>query len=1038
MSAVALDNLPSGSSRDLRTGFQVSDSEADRERCVHSLIARWAAHTPSAPAVSYEGTTLSYGQLNQRANRLARHLRGLGIGIGSLVGVSMKRCPEMIVGLLGILKAGAAYVPLDPRLPRERLQFLVSDAPLPLILTCGACPAADPAVIVDLKDLDPAALDADDFDSGVASDDLVYVIYTSGSTGQPKGAMIPHRGLVNWLVWMRRAFDVTPADVVLKKAPLTFDVSAWELFLPLISGACLVLADSDRQFDPRYLAELMARTRVTIAQFVPSLMRHFFELDDLPDLSALRHVMCGGEVLTPKLQAQFLERLHAELCNSYGPTEASIGVTRWPCRRGDDRPYVPIGYAIDNTELYILDPDLNPVPPGEAGELYIGGVCVGWGYLNRPDLTAERFLPNPFNPDGHARMYRTGDLCRFLGDGSIDFLGRMDDQVKVRGVRIELAEVEKALGAHPGIEIAAVAAEERDEETFLCAYVVPGAGKALSERELRAFLRTKLPLSMIPSEFLFVESLPLSANGKIDRKSLKQFRAPARPALAAPRDEIEQQVIVIWKELLNTEDFGAQDDFFDCGGDSLSAVTLIMRIESTFERCLDFDHLLGGLTVAGIANAVRAGVPEPVASASPAIRNRVGSDMFCRVAEFDDIPGIWQVCKQAFPAYADCRLEDFRELCRHRWLENPFRTDLDPFGWVLEAENGKILGFHGLVPIPLWLGGRSCHAVSPTTWATEPGHGKAGLSLLSTYMNWGTERFLLNTTANAITSAMHESGAFGMKRIPLADFDQRLVWVRDFKSLLRWKAAQPDAPALLHHNISGAPIRAIMALAAPFAIGFAGGGRAALRAGLRGMKIQFPCRPLPVEQVSAFGAEFDRLWNRLKHRYAVTMERSAALLNWRHRNTPRLLGPSFALACRDAGGELLGYVALREPINMAPGHVIMTDLFYDQDNPDVLGNLMNAAFAFAASRSASVFEVFGFHPALNKILLSQHPYLLRRSLLERLGRDGWLGTILAALDRRGRDASSATYWYRAPTAELDAICSQGTWWPSGIDGDLNL
>ena len=276
----------------------------------------------------------------------------------------MKRSLDMVVGLLAILKAGAAYVPLDPRLPRERLLFLVSDAPLSLILTSGRTLNAGAAEILDLQRLNFSGSEANEAGLSpaaprVANDDLVYVIYTSGSTGQPKGVMVPHRGVVNWLVWMRNTFAVTPDDVVLKKAPLTFDVSAWELFLPLISGACLVLADSDRQFDPHYLADLMARTRVSVAQFVPSLMRSFLEQEELPDLSALRHVMCGGEVLTPKLQALFFKRLDAEVCNSYGPTEASIGVTRWPCRRGDQRERVPIGYAIDNTELYILDPELN-------------------------------------------------------------------------------------------------------------------------------------------------------------------------------------------------------------------------------------------------------------------------------------------------------------------------------------------------------------------------------------------------------------------------------------------------------------------------------------------------------------------------------------------------------------------------------------------------------------------------------------------------------------------------------------------------------
>jgi microcystin synthetase protein McyA len=302
----------------------------------------------------------------------------------------------MVVGVLAILKTGAAYVPLDPRLPPERLLFMVSDAPLAVILTRNTRPAVGDTLVIDVAAEprgDPTLRDAEPLDeAGVETGDLAYVIYTSGSTGRPKGVMIPHRGVVNWLIWMRNTFEVTPSDVVLKKAPLTFDVSAWEPFLPLISGARLVLADSDQQYDSSSLARPMAVTGVTIARFVPSLMRSVLELQDLPDLSALRHVMCGGEVLPPRLQNLFLERLSSEVCNSYGPTEASIGVTRWPCRRDDPRDAIPIGSAIDNTELYILDPDLNPVPPGTAGEVYIARLCLGRGYLNQPDLTADRFI----------------------------------------------------------------------------------------------------------------------------------------------------------------------------------------------------------------------------------------------------------------------------------------------------------------------------------------------------------------------------------------------------------------------------------------------------------------------------------------------------------------------------------------------------------------------------------------------------------------------------------------------------------------------
>jgi hypothetical protein len=311
--------------------------------------------------------------------------------------------------------------------------------------------------------------------------------------------------------------------------------------------------------------------------------------------------------------------------------------------------------------------------------------------------------------------------------------------------------------------------------------------------------------------------------------------------------------------------------------------------------------------------------------------------------------------------------------------------------------------------------------------------------MLSEYMNWGRDRFLLNTTANAITGTIHASGAYGMRPIPLPDFDRRLLWILDFKALVRWKVSQGRArqSGWLRRLASSRAGQGTLALAAPFALGVTGGMRAALFAALRGMRVRYACRPLQIEPIAHFGPEFDALWDRLKGRYAVTVERTAAFLNWRHIDLPPLLGRSFALACRD-DGRLVGYVALRAPANTVPGHFVMTDLFYDDAIPEALPNLINAAFEFAVSQWASVFEVFGFHPSLNHGVRDQRPYVLRRSELERIGRGVSLRMLLTVLDPRWREAESATYWYRAQNAELDRICSAGSWWPSGIDGDLNL
>ncbi|HUJ02366.1 MAG TPA: non-ribosomal peptide synthetase, partial [Rhizomicrobium sp.] len=762
------------------------------------------------------------------------------------------------------------------------------------------------------------------------------------------------------------------------------------------------------------------------------LLRPFLEQKDLPDLSRLRHVMCGGEVFSPKLAALFLERLNAEVCNSYGPTECSIGVTRWPCRRDETRDSIPIGYAIDNTELYILDAELRPVAKNVTGELYIGGICLARGYLNRPELTAERFIANPFRPG--ERMYRTGDLCRFLDDDSIDFLGRADDQVKIRGVRIELGEVEKAIAAHEGVDVAAVVIDGAADSASLVAYVVPAEGAALTDRDLRGFLRKKLPLAMIPSEFYFVQSLPVSANGKLDRKALKIARQMPEAPAEAPRDEIEERVKAIWCDLLERDDFGVRDDFFDCGGDSFAAMQLYLRIEEEFGLSDTLDAL-DVLTIENLANVLREKPAAGETKASAQEGRRIGG-VLLRLASVDDIKGIWRVCARAFPPYANASLDDFRALCDHRWLKNPTRSDDDPFGWVLEADDGRIVGFHGLAPTRLKVGTHTIDAIAPTTWAADPGFARAGLALLSTYLDWGANRFLLNTTANSITSAMHESGNRGMTKIPLADFDRRFLWLLDAKPLVRWRLGETDGSGLLRKAASSRFVTSLASALAPFALGIVGGAGAAWRASFKRNRINFACKPLAVEPVARFGAEFDELWNRLKNHYDVTTERSAEMLNWRHIDTPRLLGRSYALAVRE-NGKLLGYVALREPSTTAPGHFIVTDLFYDPSRTDAMQNLMNAAFEFAAAHGASVFEVFGFHPSLNHELASQHPYVLRRAQLERLGRDRSLRNIAAALFGRD-DTSSSTYWYRAPSAELREICATGSWWPSGIDGDLNL
>ncbi|HLL47726.1 MAG TPA: amino acid adenylation domain-containing protein, partial [Longimicrobiaceae bacterium] len=409
---------------------------------LHGLVAAQAARTPDAAAVAFEGASLTYAELDARANRLANHLRRLGVERGTRVGICVERSLEMVVGLLGILKAGGAYVPLDPEYPEERLAYMLEDSAVPVLLTQDRLAERLPAHGARTLRLDTgwarvAEESADAPESGAGPDDLAYVIYTSGSTGRPKGAMNAHGGIVNRLLWSQAELGMDGRDSVLQKTPFSFDVSVWELFCPLIAGARLVMARPGGHRDPAYLAETVAAEEITTLHFVPSMLAALLDGPGLERCPALRRVLCSGEALPHPLQQRFFARSSAELHNLYGPTETAVDVTWWRCRRDDPRPLVPIGRPIAGARLYVLDRGLRPVPAGVPGELFIAGTPVGRGYLARPGLTAERFVPDPYSGEAGARMYRSGDRVRWLGDGVLEFLGRADFQVKVRGFRIE-------------------------------------------------------------------------------------------------------------------------------------------------------------------------------------------------------------------------------------------------------------------------------------------------------------------------------------------------------------------------------------------------------------------------------------------------------------------------------------------------------------------------------------------------------------------------------------------------------------------------
>jgi amino acid adenylation domain-containing protein len=591
---------------------------------VHARFEEWVERQPRATALHVDGRNLTYRSLNSRANQLARWLRARGVGADVLVGVCCERSIEMMVAILGVLKAGGAYVPIDPEYPDDRVAFMLADAGAPVVLTQARWTERLQAHTGDCLCLDTewervAALEADNPGYDVTGDQLAYVIYTSGSTGRPKGAMNTHRGIANRLLWMQEAYGLTPGDRVLQKTPFSFDVSVWELLWPLMTGARVVMAAPGGHRDPRYLVDLVERAKITTIHFVPSMLHAFLEEPDLHRCRSLARVICSGEALSPELLRQFTARLDVPIHNLYGPTEAAVDVTAWACDVEKARATVPIGTPIANTQIYLLDSRRQPVPIGVTGELYIGGVGVGRGYVNRPELTAERFLPDPFSRDPRARLYRTGDLARFRPDGNIEYLGRVDNQVKMRGFRIELGEIEAALLSYPGVTGAVVVAQDTAAgDKRLVGYVAIADRPETLPLSLKAHLARTLPDYMVPSAFVALDAIPLLPNGKIDRARLPGVVIGG--VHVTPERGIEAEVAAIWEDVLRQAPIGATDDFFALGGNSLSASQVVSRIGLRLEARIGIRDLFAHPTVRSLAAAiVRAGgrdlppiVPLPV------------------------------------------------------------------------------------------------------------------------------------------------------------------------------------------------------------------------------------------------------------------------------------------------------------------------------------------------------------------------------------------------------------------------------------------
>ena len=633
----ALPLLTDPEREQLLVSWNATRAEYPADTGLSALFEQQVERTPEALALICAGERVSFRELNRRANRLAHRLRTLGVGLETPVGLYMPRSIEAVAALLAVLKAGGAYLPLDPTYPRERLQLILDDARPPVLLATRRLVPDLPghgARVVCLEDAEEEALDPAGEDNPVGltnADSVAYILYTSGSTGRPKGVLGLHRGAVNRLAWMWRAFPFTAGEVCPQKTSLNFVDSVWELFGPMLRGIPTVILPDDAVQDPQALVSTLAAHRVTRIVLVPSLLRVL--LDAVVELGsrlpALRIWISSGEALPKDLAERFLDRVpHGLLLNLYGASEASADSTWHDVRSSRDLPFVPIGRPIANTEVYVLDRHRQPVPVGVPGELFLGGVGLARGYLDRPELTAERFIPHPFRLEPGARLYRTGDLARFRPDGTLQHLGRLDHQVKLRGFRIELGEIESVLAGHPAVHQAAVLLrEDRPGDGQLVAYAASSGTPAPVAGDLRRFLRDRLPAYMVPSAFVVLPRLPLAPNGKLDRKALPSpgpVPVDAHDPAAAPATPTERLLAEIWRDLLGTPNIRVTDNFFDLGGHSLLAIQVLAQIQSALGLDLPVRVLFDAPTVAGLATLVE---QQAVSRAEPEELDRIMAEV---------------------------------------------------------------------------------------------------------------------------------------------------------------------------------------------------------------------------------------------------------------------------------------------------------------------------------------------------------------------------------------------------------------------------
>lgn len=583
---------------------------------VHQLFEQQVDRMPERTAVRFEGQSVTYAELNRRANRLAYRLREIGVGPDVLVGVCFERSIELVVALLGVLKAGGAYVPLDPDYPKERLAYMMENSGVGLVVTQRQSAEIfedwDGELVV-LEELEYSPDDEALGNPNIALQDghLALIIYTSGSTGRPKGAMITHTAIRDRIQWVQNTFGMGVNDNILLKAPYSFDVSIWEIFAPLACGAGLVVARPKGHLDSSYLWETIKSEHITMIQFVPTMLQTFLSSADAEDLPFLRHIISNGEPLPAALHARCSRMMSAQLHSLYGPTETTIFCTHWKSDLDPERTLIPIGFVFPEDTMYVLNERYEKVAPGEVGELFITGIGLSRGYCNRADLTAERFVPDPYSSVPGARMYHSGDLGRWLEDGSLECLGRIDDQVKVRGNRVELGEISTVLEQHADIRQAvSIVREDQPGDQRITAYYIPHSGSSPSVSELRCHLQRQLPEYMIPSYFVEMEVFPLTQSGKTDKKLLPSpvlSRSMIGHAFIAPETSIQKELALIWSGFFGMDQIGIDDDFIDLGGHSLIATQILVRCEHTLGVKVSLKHMLTeGTTIRSLASMIEA------------------------------------------------------------------------------------------------------------------------------------------------------------------------------------------------------------------------------------------------------------------------------------------------------------------------------------------------------------------------------------------------------------------------------------------------